>query len=117
MNLPEWVKPSIWGAVVGAVATMIVGFSAMGWTTGGTADRMANDRADAAVVAALVPFCVAKAEHDTDAAKLAKFKAEDSSYSRSQLVSDSGWATMPGMKTPDRGLASACSDKLLGPKA
>jgi hypothetical protein len=88
----------------------------MGWTTGGTADRMARDRADSAVVAALLPFCVANADRDPDLTKLAKVKAEQSSYSRSQLVSDSGWATLPGMTTPDHGLASACSDKLQGPK-
>ena len=116
MKVPVWVKPGVWGGVVGAIAMMIVGFWAMGWTTGGTADRMARDRADAAVVAALLPFCVANADRDPDLAKLAKVKAEQSSYSRSQLVSDSGWATLPGMTTPDRGLASACSDKLQGPK-
>jgi hypothetical protein len=116
MNVPVWVKPGVWGGVVGAIAMMIVGFWAMGWTTGGTADRMARDRADSAVVAALLPFCVANAERDPDLAKLAKLKTEQSSYSRGQIVSDSGWATLPGMTTPDHGLASACSDKLQGPK-
>jgi hypothetical protein len=116
MKVPAWVKPGVWGGVVGAIAMMIIGFWAMGWTTGGTADRMARDRADSAVVAALLPFCVANADRDPDLTKLAKVKAEQSSYSRSQLVSDSGWATLPGMTTPDHGLASACSDKLQGPK-
>lgn len=117
MNVPVWVKPGIWGGVVGAIAIMIVGFWAMGWTTGGTADRMARDRADSAVVAALLPFCVANAERDPDVAKLAKLKAEQSDWTRSQLVSDAGWATMPGATTPVTGLASACSGKLQGPKA
>ena len=44
-------------------------------------------------------------------------RAEESEYSRSEIVSDSGWATMPGMTSPDRGLASACAEKLRGPKA
>jgi len=116
MKVPTWVKPGICGAVVGAIAIMIVGFSQMGWTTAHTADRIAADRADSAVAAALVPFCVAKAEHDPDQAKLATVKAEQSDYSRSQLVSDAGWATMPGATSPTIGLASACSDKLQGPK-
>jgi len=111
------VKPGIWGGVVGAVAIMVLGFWEMGWTTGGTAERMAKERADTAVVAALVPFCVASAQHDPDAANLAKFKAEGSSYSRTELVSKAGWATLPGMTSPDRALASACSDKLMGPNA
>jgi hypothetical protein len=96
---------------------MILGFWQMGWVTGGTADRMATDRANSAVVAALVPFCVAKAEHDPDQTKLAKVKAEQADYTRSQLVSDDGWATLPGATAPTAGLASACSEKLQGPKA
>jgi hypothetical protein len=96
---------------------MVLGFWELGWTTGGTADRMAKEHADAAVVAALVPFCVASAQRDPDAANLTKFKTEASSYSRIELVSKAGWATMPGMTSPDRALASACSDKLQGPKA
>jgi len=95
---------------------MIIGFSNMGWTTARTADRMATDRANSAVVAALVPFCVANATRDPDQAKLAKVKAEQSEYDRSQLVSDAGWATLPGATTPADGLAHACSDKLQGPK-
>jgi hypothetical protein len=117
MNVPSWTKPGIWGAVAGAVAISILGFSQMGWTTAGSADRMARDRVETAVTSALLPFCVANAERDADAAKLSKFKTEQSSYSRTQLVSDSGWATMPGMTSPDRNLASACADKLQGPKA
>jgi hypothetical protein len=116
MNVPVWLKPGIWGAIGGAIAISIVGFWQMGWTTAGNANRMAAARADSAVVAALVPFCVAMAERDTDQAILVKLKAEQSPYSRGQIVSDAGWATMPGMTAPDRGLASACSDKLQGPK-
>lgn len=117
MRVPVWVKPGVWGSVVGAIAMVVFGFGEMGWTTGGTADRMARDRADAAVVAAFVPFCVAKAQQDADGAKLVKLGGETSSYSRRQIVMDSGWATMLGMTSPDNALASACSDKLQGPKA
>ena len=116
MKVPTWVKPGVWGAVCGAIVIMIFGFWQMGWTTAHTADRMATDRANSAVVAALVPFCIAKAEHDPDQAKLAKVKAEQSDYSRGELVADAGWATLPGATTPTVGLASACSNKLQGPK-
>jgi len=117
MKTAPWLKPGIWGAVIGAITISVVGFWQMGWTTGGAADRMARDRADSAVVAALVPFCVANAERDPDQAKLAKVRSEGSSYTRGELVSASGWATMPGITTPDRGLVQACSEKLQGPKA
>ena len=48
MRFPTNTKPMVWGAVVGAVACMIVGFSWGGWVTGGTA------RKDAATAAPLV---------------------------------------------------------------
>jgi hypothetical protein len=113
MNIPAWTKPGIWGAVIGAAAFTIFGFSYMGWSTAGTSERMAAERADAAVITALVPFCVAKAERDADPAAMVKFKAETSSYSRSDIVRTAGWATMPGMNAPDSALARACSDRLV----
>jgi hypothetical protein len=112
MQLPAWTKPAVWGAVVGGVATMIVGFSYMGWSTAGSAEKLAQARSETAVVSALVPFCAAKAQQDIDPAKLAKFRAETSSYSRNDIVRDAGWATLPGMTSPDYALAQACSDKL-----
>jgi hypothetical protein len=108
----DYIKPGIWGAVIGAIAMVMVGFWGMGWMTSGTADQLAGQRADAAVVGALVPFCVAKAQQDTDAANMTKFRAEDASYKRSQIVQDSGWATMPGATTSNYALASSCSEKL-----
>jgi hypothetical protein len=114
MRVPEWTKPGVWGAIIGGIATMIVGFSFVGWTTAGTTDRIASERASTAVVAVMVPYCIAKALRDTDPAKLAKFKTETSSYSRSDLVRTAGWATMTGMTEPDYALAQACSEKMYG---
>jgi hypothetical protein len=68
-------KPGIWGAVIGAAAISVVGFSSFGWTLGSTADRMARDRAQSAVVAVLAPICVEKFQLQADAsAKLVEFK-------------------------------------------
>lgn len=112
MTIPVWLKPSLWGAVAGAIAMAIIGFWQLGWTTSGTAEQLAQTRADTAVVAALVPFCVAKAQQDPDRAVFAKFQAETSSYSRSDMVMKAGWATVGDEKSPDGALARACSDKL-----
>jgi hypothetical protein len=117
MQIPVWLKPGLWGAACGAVAMAIVGFSQLGWTTQRTAEQMAQDQSQAAVVAALVPFCVAKAQQDPDHATLAKFQTEQSSYSRSDLVLQAGWATVGGKKAPDSDLARACSEQLHATKA
>ncbi|HEX5325081.1 MAG TPA: hypothetical protein VFW75_00290 [Acetobacteraceae bacterium] len=97
---------------VGAAAMAIVGFTELGWMTAGAAEQLAQERADTATVAALVPFCVSKARQDPDHATLVKFQAEGSSYSRSDLVMKAGWATVGGNTSPDSALARACSDKL-----
>lgn len=116
MKIPVWLKPAAWGAIGGALVLAILGFSQMGWVTPGTAQKMAQAKSDTAVVNALVPFCVAKAKSDPDAALMTKLKAEQSSYSRSDVVSKAGWATLNGDKFPNSDLARACSDHLFDMK-
>ena len=78
---------------------------------------MAQERADAAAVTALVPFCVAKAEQLSEQDTLAKVKAQDSAFYRSELVMKAGWATVGDSKTPDNALAIACANTLRKTKA
>ena len=112
MKVHPGVKPAVWGAVVGAVAFTVVGFSSLGWTLGSTAEKMANQRAETAVVAALTPICVEKLQQQTDAAaKLVAFN-KVSSWDRRALIEKGGWATMPGNNAPNSAVASACAEKL-----
>ena len=112
MKTPEWLKPGLYGAGVGAMALTIVGFAWGGWVTGGTADKMASDLARLEVVAALVPICVEQSNQDPKVVEtMAQLKVA-SSYQRSNLLMETGWATMPGANEPNRSLASACEDKL-----
>ena len=113
----EYIKTGLWGAFAGAVAMAVVGFWGLGWTTQVSAERLAKDRADTAVVAALAPFCVVNAKRDTETTKLAAFRGEESSYKRTQLVTDAGWASMPGTTSPNYALASACAELLKGATA
>jgi hypothetical protein len=102
--------------VVGAVAIMILGFSWWGWTTGGTADRMAKERVDVAVTATLTPLCVERFMAQSDAAaKLAEFH-KTSSWQQSQFIEKGGWATLAGSKTPNSAVARACADTLVRTK-
>lgn len=112
MNVPEWLKPGIYGAGVGAVALAIVGFSWGGWVTGGTAERMASDEARLQVVAALVPICIQNSKQDPQLAETMAQLKEASRYQRSEMLMKAGWATMPGSSDPDRSVASACMTEL-----
>jgi len=117
MEFPSGLKPGLWGAAGGAIAMAVVGFSYLGWTTATTAEKLAQDTANSAVVAALVPFCVVKAEADPNQATLTKFQAEQSSYSRSDIVMKAGWATLDGKTVGSDALARACAEKLHVAKA
>jgi hypothetical protein len=107
-------KPGIWGAVIGAAAISVVGFSSLGWTLGSTAERMAKERAQTAVVDVLAPICVEKFQHQTDAAtKLIEFK-KVSSWDRRSFIEKGGWATMAGTDAPNSAVVSACAERLGG---
>ena len=113
MQLPVWTKPAVMGAIVGGALTAIVGFSQGGWMLGGTAERIADQRSAAAVVDALVPFCVGQSKTDPEAtAKLATLGTLVSTYERKDFVMKAGWATMPSAEEPNGDLATACAKVL-----
>ena len=112
MQFP-WLKPAVWGAVIGAAATMLVGFSWLGWTLGSTAERVAAERADAAVVAALTPACVESFMHQPGAPeKLMELQKTDS-WKQREVIEAGGWATPEGDKAPNSALANACAQALM----
>lgn len=109
-----WLKPGIWGVVVGSILTMIVGFSWGGWTTSSTARQMAMQQAGVAVTTALVPVCLAQQKADTArATKLGELTALTSSWEQTDFVMKTGWATFPGNEDPNRDVAEACVTALL----
>jgi hypothetical protein len=113
----SWLKPAVWGAIVGGVITMIVGFSWMGWVLGGTADRMALERANAAVVVALTPSCVSRFMQQSNVAvKLKELQAIDT-WRQREFVEAGGWATSSGDKAPNSNVASACAEQLVKAKS
>ena len=113
MKIHPGVKPAVWGAVAGAVVLTVVGFSSLGWTLGSTAEKMATQRAETAVVAVLAPICVEKFQQQTDAAaNLVAFNKVSTSWDRRSLIEKGGWATFPGAEKPNSAVASACAEKL-----
>ena len=101
------------GAAAGAVASIVVGCSWGGWMTGSTANRLAAERADTAVVTALTPVCVEKFLQNSDAqANLAAIKQIPSNWQQGEYVQKGGWATQPGATSTDYHLARECAEKL-----
>jgi hypothetical protein len=60
------------GAAAGAVATIVVGFYWGGWSLASSADKMAKQRSELAVIAVLAPVCADKfrALPDAEAKKI-----------------------------------------------
>ena len=102
------------GMAIGAVASMVLGFSWGGWMTGGTANKLAAERTDSAVVAALAPICVEKFLQNSDAkANLEILKKISSTWEQGDYLQKGGWATQPGATSSDYHLARACAEKLV----
>jgi hypothetical protein len=108
----NWIKPAV-GVVVGSVATMVIGFGWAGWTSAGTAERLATERAATATTAALVPVCVEKSKLDpASAKKLAELRAMAASWDQRDAVVKDGWATF-GATDANQDVAEACAAELV----
>ena len=102
-----------WTAAGAAVATMIVGFTAGGWTTGGSAAAMAERAARDARAELAATVCVQKFAAEADAAeKLAALK-KASSWERDAFMEEGGWVLLTGMEKAVPGAADACADQLV----
>jgi len=112
----EDIKPFAWGMAVGAIVLLIVVFSA-GWVvTSGTAKAEAKVMASNAVMNRLAPIAVAQFMLDPNKEeRLKELKKLESwgANNRSDYVQKQGWATMPGDKEADSGLADECARRLV----
>ncbi len=112
MKVPVQLVPALWGAAGGAILLAIVGFAWFGWVTGSTAENTAKTRADAAVVAALAPVCVARFKENTDAAKNLEALSKTDQWQKGSFVEKGGWATFAGSEKPNSDVARACAEAL-----
>ena len=104
------------GAAAGAAAAIVIGFFWGGWSLASTADRMAKDRSELAVVAALAPVCADRfrALPDSDVKKTALSKV-DSWKRRDEFPKE--FVTLPGELYPNSTLVDACYTLLIAPKS
>jgi len=108
---PTQLKPALWGAVGGALALAIIGFTWGGWITGGKADLLARQKVQAALVEVLTPMCVDKFNKATDAqTRLVELKKLTSSWDRERFVRDNDWARFG--KDSNSQVVDACASEL-----
>jgi hypothetical protein len=105
-------KRLLQGIAIGVIATMVIGFKWGGWTLAGTAKDMVEKGAHAAVVQALAPICADRFQRAAEApANLVELK-KVSTWQQDSFIEKGGWATFPGMTSPERGVAQACANLL-----
>ncbi|TMJ33550.1 MAG: hypothetical protein E6G96_04505 [Alphaproteobacteria bacterium] len=104
------------GAAAGAIATMVVGFYWGGWSVASTAEKMAKQRSELAVIAALAPVCADKfrAQPDAEAKQVALTKV-DTWKRRDEFPKEI--VTLPGETYPSSALVDACYTLLVAPKS
>jgi len=106
----------IQGIAIGAVATIVVGFYWGGWTLGSTAEKMAQQRSETAVVAVLAPVCAEKFAALPDAAAKKVALAKVDSWKRSDEF-PKDLVTLKGETSPNSDLVDACYKLVVAQKA
>jgi hypothetical protein len=109
----EKIKMGVWGAVGGAIVTMIIGFNWGGWVLGSNSLNMGKEMAQTAIVDRLTPICVAQFNQDPQRDEKLKILEETDSWKRDSYVKKQGWATMPFEKETDSRVADGCSELII----
>jgi hypothetical protein len=111
-----------WACAGSVVVATIVGFSWGGWTTGGSAQEMAEESAAQARQEMAAVVCVDRFMAAPDAGvQLTALQEIESSYTQGKFVQDGGWATIvPATSTTDytaraddRKAAGLCAEELV----
>ena len=104
------------GVAVGIFLTLAFGLGG-GWLTlGSTAEKMAADRTNAALVRTFTPTCADKFFAQPDAAAKLVALSEVASWRRDQEVAKTGFATLPGESVANMGVADSCADAIVKAK-
>ena len=102
------VKYGIWGLILGAVITMIVGFAWGGWRTTGAAQTMTDE----AVLASRAAICVAQFMKQPNHEEKLKEFMDLSHWKHQDFIREGGWDKMPGQEDAGPAVAQACGEGL-----
>lgn len=97
-------KHGVWGAVLGAVIAIIIGFALLGWQTRGMADEEA--------LATRAAICVAQFMRQPDAQARLQELMKVSSWERPSFIEKGGWDKIPGEAQASYTVSRACAEGL-----
>ena len=105
-----------WLTVGCVAATLILGFGAGGWVTGGKAKQQVAEAAANARYELAAAVCADRFMQAENArGRLAKLNGAGW-YDRGELLAKEGWATMPDRKEPNTAVAGMCASLLADKK-
>jgi hypothetical protein len=106
------IKHGVWGLILGASFTMIIGFAWGGWITRGSSQEMTDSATEAAVLTTRAAICVAQfTKAPNFEARLKELEAIKS-WDRPAIIEKGGWDKMPGEETAIFTVSRACADGL-----
>jgi hypothetical protein len=115
MKFPNSTKPALWSAVGGVIAGMVLMSYGFGYTSPSSAEKVAQQRADGAVVAILAPGCAAKFRMLPDYVAKREALEKAAAYQRSDVIPKE-LTTLPGKSYTDSDLVAACAAEILKQK-
>jgi hypothetical protein len=106
----KW-KYGLWGVALGAVLCAIVGLKWGGWETKSSAQALAQQQVNAALVKALMPICMTNFQTAANApTKLGELKKIGTSWARESFIREGKWAEIG--KEQVTSVVDACADAL-----
>ncbi|MBF6616103.1 MAG: hypothetical protein ITG07_05185 [Candidimonas sp.] len=117
MNKWDQYRPTktiwLWSCAGAAALTMVVGFTAGGWVTGGTAAQQAETSTEAAVAQLAASICANRFLAAPDAQYQLTQLQEVDSWKQDSFIEEGGWVTFANMEHPVEGAADLCAEKVL----
>lgn len=102
-----------WVAAGASVLTMVLGFTIGGWTTGGTAARMAAEARTTAQAELAAAVCAANFRQSPTAREAQAQLAGLTTMRQRQFVLDQPWGQVPGAEGVSRAAAELCARKIV----
>jgi hypothetical protein len=114
----EGLKTHVIAVAIGAVVALALTFNWFGFGMGAmlasTANKMAETKVNAEVVALYTPQCVKHFEAQADmTSHWAALKKAAADYDQQDFIEKAGFATPPGSKEANDDVANACAEKLV----
>ena len=108
MTSPHIAIAALYGAGVGALTAVTIGFTAGGWVTDGTARYMAEAASLTAVTSVMTPYCLERSRSDAMSAAVLTELDTTHGLNRRGVIERAGWATPLGAEKPISDVAIAC---------